>query len=271
MLYYVEYRDTMLLGSEERQVLGEVRQHKIVELIWQQKSVRISDLQDLFDVSGETIRRDLRKLESDNILKRTHGGAVVNDEAHVVPAFEFRSERNLLEKRRIAAVAARLAPDNGTVMLDSGSTTLEIARQLVDRPITVLTNDLTIALEISASPHAALVVLGGMQQKGGYSLTGPECVERIKRYNVDVVFLGVGGLALKKGVTTASSAEAEVKRAMMEAAKDIYCVADASKLGKAALVSYAEPKEVRAIITNAAPEDPLVRDWRESGVGFIFA
>ncbi|MHB1628023.1 MAG: DeoR/GlpR family DNA-binding transcription regulator [Bacilli bacterium] len=251
-------------------MLGEVRQHKIVELIMQKRSVQIGELRDLFEVSEETIRRDLKKLESDSILKRTHGGAVVNEEAHVVPSFTLRSQQNLPAKQQIALAAAKLVPENGTVMLDSGSTTLEIARQLVNRHVTVLTNDLNIAVELSQSLHLQLVVLGGVQQKGGYSLNGPECVERIRRYTVDLVFLGTGGIGFRQGLTTATSAEAEVKRAMMEAAEDIYCVADASKLGKAALVSYAQPDEVKAILTDASPEYPYVQDWRNRGVEFVF-
>ncbi|WAH38042.1 DeoR/GlpR family DNA-binding transcription regulator [Alicyclobacillus dauci] len=252
-------------------MLGEVRQQKVVEMLIHQKSVRIGELSEFFDVSEETIRRDLKKLESDGLLKRTHGGAVINDEVDVVPSYILRSQQNIMEKRKIAALAADLVPDDGTVMLDGGSTTLEIVKNLANRRVTVITSDLYIALEASKSLHLQLIVLGGMQQKGTSALIGPECVERVRGYNVDVVFLGTGGLGARQGLTTASSAEAEVKRAMMKAGERVYCVADASKFGRAALVSYAAINDVKAIITDAPQDNQIVQDMQEAGATFHFA
>ncbi|GMA51646.1 hypothetical protein GCM10025857_30030 [Alicyclobacillus contaminans] len=141
-------------------MLGELRQQKLVDLLMTKKSVRISELREMFDVSEETIRRDLKKLESDGVLKRTHGGAILAEEVHVVPPFSQRSQQQLREKMALADKAAALVGERATVMLDSGSTTLEIARRLAGRHVTVITNDLTIAMELSGSLHVQLIVLG---------------------------------------------------------------------------------------------------------------
>ncbi|QQE77930.1 DeoR/GlpR family DNA-binding transcription regulator [Alicyclobacillus sp. SO9] len=251
-------------------MLGEVRQQKIIELLERRKSVRISDLRDMFDVSEETLRRDLKKLDADGVLKRTHGGAVVSGEVHMVPSIAFRSRLLLLQKQQIAARASLFIKENGTVLLDSGSTTLELARQLSVRQVTVLTNDLNIALELTQSLSVQLIVLGGMQQKGGYSLTGPDCIEKISNYHVDVAFLGAGGVCVNAGLTTASSAEAEVKKAMIKAAEKTYCVVDASKFGKTALVSYAMPGEIDGIITDADSTHAIVEGFKKQGTEFAF-
>lgn len=252
-------------------MLGEVRQQKIVELLEQQRSVRISSLRELFDVSEETLRRDLKKLELDGVLKRTHGGAVASGQVYEVPSMAQRSQQFLRQKQQVALAASALIPDNATVLLDSGSTTIEIARLLIPRQVTILTNDLNIATELSQSLSVQLVVLGGMQQKGGYSLTGPDCVEKLHNYHVDLAFLGAGGVDANVGLTTASTAEAEVKRAMMAAAERAYCVADASKFGVMALVSYARLNEVQGIVTDAEIDEPVVQTLLGQGVEVIFA
>jgi DeoR/GlpR family transcriptional regulator of sugar metabolism len=237
-------------------MLGEVRQRQLLDLLMRHKSVRVRDLTAAFGVSEETIRRDLKKLEADGLVRRTHGGAILLEDVHVVPPPQVRARQNLDAKRRIAERAAALVPERATVMLDNGSTTLEIARRLADRPVTVVTNDLAIAMELSGSWQAQLIVLGGVQQKGTLTLVGPECEETIRRYHVDVVFLGAGGISVRQGLTTASSAEGPVKRAMMAAGERVYCVADRSKIGRAALVSYARLDEVDAILTDASPNVP---------------
>ncbi|MCL6517906.1 DeoR/GlpR family DNA-binding transcription regulator [Alicyclobacillus sp.] len=238
-------------------MLGEIRQQEIVRLLTERGSVRIRDLTEQFGVSEETVRRDLKRLEAEGVLRRTHGGAILTEPVHRVPPPQVRAHQNLDAKRRIAQRAVELVPDRATVMLDNGSTTLEIARRLAERPVTVITNDLAIAAELSGAWQVQLIVLGGTQQKGTLTLVGPECEESIRRYHVDVVFLGAGGISARQGLTTASSAEGPVKRAMMASGSRVYCVADRSKLGRAALVSYARLDEVDAILTDGPGPDRM--------------
>lgn len=251
-------------------MLEEVRQKKMVDILANRKSVRIRELRDIFDVSEETIRRDLKKLEQDGVLKRTHGGAILVEDIQIVPPFSQRSQQHLQDKMEIAEKAVSLIDDRATIMLDSGSTTLEIARRLADRNVTVLTNDLIIAMEFSQSLQVQLIVLGGNQQKGTCSLVGPECEDTIRSYHVDFVFLGTGGIGVKQGLTTSSSAESRIKRAMIDAGNQVFCVADSSKFGQAALISYAEPKEVSSIITNRAANPEVVTQLEQGGARFIF-
>jgi DeoR/GlpR family transcriptional regulator of sugar metabolism len=252
-------------------LLGEMRQQKLMELLVRERSVRIADLKDMFNVSEETIRRDLRKLEADGLVKRTHGGAILTDSVHVVPPIQQRKQQHLSEKAAIAEKAVELIRDSSAVMLDSGSTTMEIARRLANRPVTVLTNDLAIAAELMSSLQVQLIVLGGSHQRGTTSLAGPECEEMIRRYHVDMVFLGTGGIGARQGLTTSSSTERLIKRAMMESGDTVYCVADSSKFGRAALVSYARPDEIDGIITNSEVEHRWVDELRRQGAEVIFA
>lgn len=250
-------------------MLGEMRQQQLVTLINEQKSLKIRDLTELFHVSEETIRRDLKKLEHDGVLRRTHGGALLNEEVRAVPPIGQRSKENVVSKQAVANAAANLVSDRMTVMLDSGSTTLEIARKILHQGVTILTNDLTIALEVGHS-EANLIVLGGVQQKGTFALIGHECEEAIRHYHVDIAFIGTGGIGLKQGLTTASSTEAELKRLMIESAGQVYCVADRSKIGVAALISFARVSDVDAIITDAEP-DAGTAELERAGAQFLFA
>ncbi len=252
-------------------VLGEMRQQKLKEILLREGSVRIADLKERFGVSEETVRRDLKKLESEGLARRTHGGALLAEPVHVVPPAVQRMRQNVEEKAVLADFAATLVTDGSTVMLDSGTTTLEIARRLALRSVTVVTNDVVIAAELANSAHVQLVVLGGAHQRGTSCVAGPECVEMIGRYHVDVVFLGAGGISTRQGLTTASSAEREVKRAMMQAGERVYCVADASKFGRAALVSYARVDEIDAIVTHRAISAEVVAALQEQGAELIFA
>lgn len=251
-------------------MLGEARQQRVLQMLYDQKFVRIGELSDLFDVSEETIRRDLKKLESEGVVRRTHGGAMWADEVDVVPSYIHRSQQNVLEKGKIANRALEYIPQSGTVMLDGGSTTIEIAKLLLQRSLTVVTSDLYVALEVSKSLQLQLIVLGGVQQKGTSALVGPECVSRVEDYNVDVAFIGTGGFSGRHGLTTASSAEAEVKKAMIRVAAKVYCVADATKLGRAALISYAKVSDVDAIITNADPVSSDIDELKQLGAVLNF-
>ena len=249
-------------------MLGEIRQQEIVNLTTEHKSVNIRELAQIFSVSEETIRRDLKKLEHDGKLRRTHGGALFNENVHFVPPIDQRNRENIEAKQAIANKAAEFVSDRMTVMLDSGSTTLEIARRIANMNITVLTNDLTIAMELGPS-QVQLIVLGGIQQKGTYTLTGHECEEAIQRYHVDLVFIGTGGIGLKQGLTTSSSAESELKRLMIQAGSQVYCVADRFKVGNAALISFAGVPEVDAIITDAEEQNPILNQLRHLGANFL--
>ncbi|WP_067934063.1 DeoR/GlpR family DNA-binding transcription regulator [Alicyclobacillus kakegawensis] len=252
-------------------MLGEMRQRKLKEILLREGSVRIADLKSRFGVSEETVRRDLRKLESEGLARRTHGGAMLAEPVHVVPPAQQRMHQNVAEKAAVAERAVDFIRDGNTVMLDSGTTTLEIARRLAARPVTVVTNDLVIAAELATSVHVQLVVLGGTHQRGTPCVVGPECVEMIGRYHVDVVFLGAGGVSVNQGLTTASSAERQVKRAMMLAGDAVYCVVDGSKLGRAALVSYARVDEVDGIVLNASVPNEAVEPLRRQGAQVILA
>ncbi|QQE77923.1 DeoR/GlpR family DNA-binding transcription regulator [Alicyclobacillus sp. SO9] len=251
-------------------MLGEVRQQKLMELLKQQKSVRIRDLTTSFQVSEETIRRDLRKLEMDGLLRRTHGGAVLDNVVHAVPPIHQRTTEQVEAKRLVARAAASMVPAGSSVILDSGSTTLEIARQFQNKNVTVITNELSIAMELSSSPLVNLIMLGGTLQKGSYTLVGPECEDDIGRYNVDYVFLGSGGVSKQKGLTTSSMAEVELKRKMIAVGQKVYCVTDSSKLGRAALVTYAGLGDVTAIITNRVQQSSTLSDIEATGATFIF-
>lgn len=248
------------------------RRARIMELIRQNGQVVVADLAALFHVSEETVRRDLRALERQGLLRRDYGGALLPPEVQGVPPLAERQAVRRAEKERIGAAAAALAAGAQVVLLDAGTTTRQVARHLRDRQgLTVVTNDLAIASDLCAAPGVHVLVTGGQLKHQSGSLLGPEAVASIRRYHVDIAFLGAGGITLERGFTTADVLEAEVKAAMMAAASRVVVVADSSKFGRMNLVSFARPGDIHTLVTDAGAPPDLVGALQEAGVQVVLA
>lgn len=231
-------------------MLAAERHRKIIEKLEQLGAVKVSELSELFQVTEKTVREDLEKLEEKGLLKRTHGGAVSEQEGEdSLNPLHFPNSKHQREKTAIAALALSCIEPNDIIALDAGSTTLEMAKLMPNMPVTVLTNDLLIIRELTVKDQVRLVIPGGYRHNN--LLIGAESQEWIKRLNVHKLFLSATGIHLEYGLTIFTEELTKLKKLYMENAKMIYCLADHSKFDKGALITFAGLSEIDCFITDA--------------------
>jgi DeoR/GlpR family transcriptional regulator of sugar metabolism len=241
------------------------RLEKIMSLITRDGEVSVGSAAKAFGVTEMTIRRDLETLERDGRLVRTYGGAVLSRPGIVEFAFQQRADARSDEKRAIARDAARLVRPGMSVSIDTGTTTLEVAKAISGTAdLRVLTPSLAVASALYAFDGIELVLLGGTARKGSPDLQGEITEDNIKRFRVHLAVLGADALG-EDGIYTKDAAVSRVSRAMIANARERLVVADSSKLSETAFVKFADWKDVDVLITDAeAP--PAARRWLNKSV-----
>ncbi len=207
----------------------------------------VSALAQAFGVDASTIRRDLDKLEAEGIVERTHGGAVPVDPRH---SSSGGGAQHQAEKAAIGAAMADRVHEGQTIMLDTGETTLEVARHLHHSRLTVVTHDLRVGLEIATKPSINLVFVGGELLPSGFGMWGPTSVQQVENLRVNVAIFGAGTV-MDDGIYSASSYEIELKRKMRSIANEAFFVADSSKFGREALFKVFGFEDFTAGITDS--------------------
>ncbi|WP_219836987.1 DeoR/GlpR family DNA-binding transcription regulator [Paenibacillus sp. R14(2021)] len=250
------------------------RRHRIKELLLKERSVKVADLVREFNVSEETVRRDLNQLEKEGLIVKNYGGAVLSDDLQVafnqIPPVQQRKFELFEEKDAIGAAAASLVEDKQIVILDSGSTTWCVARHLNTlKELTIVTNGVNIADECANSEGTEIFLLGGKLIKKSMSIVGPQAEADMHKYNADYVFLGTSGISLKKGCTSSDPYEAEIKRVMIETAQQVVIVADHSKFNRQALLSFSSFDKVDMLITSDLVEPAILQAIEAQGVKVI--
>lgn len=235
--------------------------------------VSVQDLSKELDVSDVTIRKDLQFLEDQNLVIRTHGGAISADRfAYDVP-FEKKAKRQKEEKRRIGRKAAQMVTDQDTVILDSGTTTLQVLRCLKDREVgdlTISTNSVHIALETAGISAIKVLLLGGSVRSKSASVVGPYAEQMLRDHAFSKLFLAGDGLDFGHGLTTTDDQEAYLNRLMIESAAQTVVVADSSKFGRRGLSRICKLDAIDVLITDSAPDD-IGQKLAESNVRVVIA
>ncbi|MFZ5816498.1 MAG: DeoR/GlpR family DNA-binding transcription regulator [Bacillota bacterium] len=256
-------------------VIAAARRLQISQIVAQEGQVRVADLVERFQVSDETIRRDLAELEAQGLVERNYGGAVLksrNGVGPLLPPLEERQTTHQAEKEQIGRLGAGLVRPGNVVILDAGSTTRQVARFLTTIPrLTVITNDLAIADEMRTAEDIRVLVTGGYLKPRSRSLIGPEAVSFLQRYHADILFLGASGISLDRGLTASDMFEAEVKTTMLRAARLAVLAVDHSKFGRTHLASFAPVSGVNTIITDGAAPADMVAALRGMGVEVLLA
>lgn len=246
-------------------MLAAARHQLILDRLLAEGAVQVSELSERFGVTPKTIREDLEKLEEKGLLRRTHGGAVAREEeAEPLLPLQIPNTKHLVEKEAIARQALTHIEPGDVIALDAGSTTLAIARLLPNEPLTVLTNDLLIMQELIGKDQIRLVVPGGYRQRN--VLIGNEALSWLSKLNVQKAFLSATGIHEKYGLTVFTGELIELKQAYLASAKEVYCVADHSKFGRAALLTFASLEEADVLITDAGLDEETVRRYEGSSV-----
>lgn len=254
----------------DAEVPPELRQERITGLVQERGFVRVVDLATRFAVSTVTIRTDLQALEARGKLRRIRGGAVP---ASVVPGeqpFEASALDLATEKAHIGAAAARQVASGETVLLDAGTTTTAVARALLARTdlhdATVFTTALNVALELErAHPRITVVVTGGTLRPLQHSLVNPLATVLLGKVNASIGFIGCNGVDVRGGITDINLPEAEIKRAMVLAARRRVIVADGSKLGEIELAKVCDIDEVSMVITDQTADPAVVAEIEATG------
>ncbi|MGW5556523.1 DeoR/GlpR family DNA-binding transcription regulator [Micromonospora sp. NPDC003944] len=246
---------------------AEERQQEILRLARDVGRVEVAGLADGFNVTSETIRRDLTILERAGVLRRVHGGAIPVERLGFEPALAARDAVLIEEKERIAKLALNEVPEEGAIILDAGTTTARLAQLLpVDRELTVVVNSPVIATTLGTCANLNVLLLGGRVRGKTLATVDDWALSPLANLYVDVAFLGTNGISVERGLTTPDPAEAAVKRAMVRAARRTVVVADHTKLGNDYLARFAELADVDLLITDSRADPDLVGDLDSAGV-----
>jgi DeoR/GlpR family transcriptional regulator of sugar metabolism len=230
-------------------VFQEERLEKILALLDQGNRLVTNDLPQMFNTTSVTIRKDLAILEQRGLLKRTHGGAIKPKKLFPGLALTEKEKINQEEKMRIAKKAAKFISEGDTIILDSGSTTSLIAKEIKHlKNITVITNAINIT-NILLESDIEVILIGGSLLKDTSTLVGPLADESLRKISADKLFLGVDGIDFELGLTTPNIYEAQTSRVMMEVSGEVILVVDASKFGRRSLGVISKVNEVNSIIT----------------------
>lgn len=248
------------------------RRDKIMDLLREDGSGKVANLAKLFKVTEVTIRQDLEKLEKEGLIVREHGGAFLKNVEDQVKNFSLVHRENMDKKTVIADKCLDLIEEGDTIILDSGTTTTEIAKGMRGmKNITVITNALNIAIMLGAESGIEVIVTGGEFKPPTLSLTGQKAADFFHGLNVQKLFLATAGISLKAGLTYPSISDIVVKKAMIDAADITYLVADSSKIGKSALASLGALSVIDYIITDEGIQNHHRKVFDEHEIELIIA
>jgi len=255
----------------------EERLRQIIEIAYDKKKLIVSDLADQFNRSPSSIRLDLTELEKRGILKRTHGGAILAEKAETDFIFgknflNLRLETNKPEKEKIAKAVTELIHDGDSIMIDGGSTTYYVAKQLsTKRGLTVITTSLNLLPSLIECSDMKVYMTGGLIHRDFQDAIGEISVDSLQRFTPDVAIMGIDAFSLDQGFTTTEPAMAQIKKQMFSVSKKPIIVADYSKFGKACLFHVADLKDVFALITDKGSPAELDKFLERSNVKLVRA
>lgn len=254
----------------ERSFYPPERQEAILRLAREQGRVEVAALADTFQVTTETVRRDLSVLQKRRLLRRVHGGAILWGQDGFEPLLADRDTRRVEEKRRIALAAIEELPPEGTVLLDSGSTLARVAQHLpTGLDLRIVTNSLLNIQLLAEHEDAEVIVLGGGFHKETLATVDEQTVREIAALHVDVVLLGSDGVSPQGGLSSPYRNHAEVKRAMVASAGRVVALVDSSKIPKDYFVRFATCREIDTLITDDDLSDDLAADLGSAGMRVV--
>ena len=250
------------------------RREKISSKLKREGCVQVLNLAEQFGVSTVTIRKDLKFLENMGLSKRTYGGAILNERINrnVERAIEHKAHLNAKEKIAIGKVAAQYVQSGESIILDSGTTTFQLAGKLSGKKgVAVITNGLNVMNKLSHVENIELIMLGGTLRGKNMSFFGPHAEQALRELHVDKLFLGVDGFHMERGITTHFEPEARLNRLMQKAARETIAITDSSKFGRICLHQILEIGQVSTVITDSGIEDEFRTDLEKVGVKVVIA
>ena len=246
------------------------RRMQMVSLVNQQKKVSVDSLVEMFSVSAVTIRSDLKALEKQNFLVRAHGFAIANSAGQIELTIKEKGTQNKAIKSLIAKEACKYINEGESIVLDSGSTTLAISKQInKTEKLVVMTNSLNIAFELSKSNSIEVLMSGGVLRKKALSFAGSQAEKNLQGYHFDKLFLGVDGFDLQRGITTYSEQEASLNKLMCSISDQVIAVVDSSKFGKRSFHVIREFGDIDVLITDSGIPDEYLENLQLKNIEII--
>lgn len=253
------------MGKDELKI--DSRRRQILELLRRDGEVRVAELSEMLDTTVVTVRNDLAILERDGYCRRIPGGAIRSAPQFTGLEFRHRTEQRAKEKKSIAASALSLVSDGDTLMINSGTTTYLTAVELKKRKnLSVVTNSLPIAVELSTVPGFRVVLLGGNVNADSAFTFGHAAVSELRQYRANSAILSVDGISGDKGMTTLHAEEAEINRIMMERSTQTIVVADSTKIGRESFFNFADLSTATCLVTNSDADADALRVFGQLGL-----
>lgn len=249
------------------------RRNEILEKLQTDRRVVVSELSQLYDVSEETIRRDLEKLVNDGYAIKSYGGAVINENINIELPFNIRKNRNILGKQHIAELVADLVKDGDSLMLDASTTAVYIAKALQEKGrknLTIITNSIEIIIELFDIQDWTVLSTGGVSREGSFALVGPQTDRMLTCYHVDKAIISCKGIDISAGFTDSDDLHANNKRTMLAAAKEKILAIDSSKFDRVAFTEIGTLDDLTAVITDEKPEEKWLQVFKDSDVQCIY-
>jgi DeoR/GlpR family transcriptional regulator of sugar metabolism len=236
------------------------RRRRIMSMLQEKQSVLVPELSRIFEVTEETIRRDLEKLEQDGLLKRTYGGAILNESINIDLPLNIREITNIEGKEAIGRKVAEYIEDGDTVMLDSSSTALQVAKNLRNKKkITVITNSVKIVLELANASNCTVISTGGTLRPNAMSFAGSQSEKAIQNYNVDKAVISCKGVHMQRGISDSNEMEVEVKKSMKNASEKFFLAVDHTKFDKSSFIKMMNFEGIDCIFTDRK----LSQQWED--------
>ena len=247
------------------------RRNEILEKLQAERRVVVSELSILYDVSEETIRRDLEKLENEGYVIKSYGGAVVNENANLDLPFNIRKNKNVIGKQKIADIISQTIHDGDFIFLDASSTAVAIAKNFKGKKgLTIITNSLEIAIELLDVPDCKVISTGGEIASTAFGLVGHVTDNTIRSYYVDKAIISSKGFDLEKGFMDSDERHANNKRSMLESARVKILAVDSSKFDRVSFAKIGDLRDITMIVTDTKPEDKWLKKFAEFNVECIY-
>ena len=259
--------------TEDHPIIAEERRAILLRELNENGYIQAAELAEKLNITAITIRRDLSMLEAEGLCIRKRGGAVRSSQSVTLELpYQIKQNQMIAEKKRIAQAAVKLVEDGNTIILDAGSTTYALALLLFSKSrITVVTNDLHIAVKLASNPNISLICTGGIARPNVFSLQGSQVESLIKDLRVDQTFLGADAIHRDCTISNVNFEEVPIKQAMLKAAKEVILVADSSKFNKAGFVRVCDLTDIDIVITDSGLSQEIIDLLRSMDIQLIIA
>lgn len=249
------------------------RRNKILDILQSESRVVVSNLSELFNVTEETIRRDLEKLEKEGLAKKTYGGAIVNESVNVDLPYTVRKKANVANKQYIAEIVGSMIEDGDHIMMDASSTAVFVAKQLKKKNkknLTLITNSIEILLELSDIVGWNVLSTGGALKEGSLSLVGYQAEKMISTFHVDKAIVSCKGVDINNGITDSNEMDAHIKKLILDSANMKILVADNSKFDRISFTKISELSKIDIVVTDAQLDEKWEQTFESLNIDYKY-